>query len=448
MVTRRSVTGLSFLAATGAIGLFAGYAVATTSPAEYGETWRNVRAAYATTDEAWALVTSGIRGFNRGGNHALDVARGWAGHGVQWAAAFHSQAMASGETPDGDGGGAVATSRSSEQPPAAAPTGPETDDEHAATDSLDAVAHQLVAASTQVDALATIVAALEERATADPNASKTLRVPAHSLDAWCRALSGRLHSVSVADCAALGIAPGTGRSVRGWPIPVGVVHPGQTPAGRILLIGGTHGDELTSVSLVFDWLRRLHADGADYLWHVIPVLNPDGLLATPAQRVNANGVDLNRNLPTQGWAQASQDYWQSVAQDPRRYPGPAAASEPETRWLAAKIAAFDPDFIVSVHAPLGVLDHDGAVSPPPMLGHLPQQRLGVFPGSLGNFASSYLGIPVLTVELTSSSFMPGDERLAAMWTDMRTWLAGYASAVTQHASGSASPAAVAAVPGK
>jgi murein tripeptide amidase MpaA len=30
----------------------------------------------------------------------------------------------------------------------------------------------------------------------------------------------------------------------------------------------------------------------------VPVLNPDGMLAAKPRRVNANGVDLNRNFPT------------------------------------------------------------------------------------------------------------------------------------------------------
>lgn len=37
-------------------------------------------------------------------------------------------------------------------------------------------------------------------------------------------------------------------------------------------------------------------------WRFIPVLNPDGLLAPKPTRVNAGGVDLNRNFPTPGWA--------------------------------------------------------------------------------------------------------------------------------------------------
>ena len=54
----------------------------------------------------------------------------------------------------------------------------------------------------------------------------------------------------------------------------------QTPAARVLVVGGIHGDELTSVSIVFRWIELLKqpASGAGaYEWRVIPVLNPDGL---------------------------------------------------------------------------------------------------------------------------------------------------------------------------
>ncbi|MGP8154830.1 MAG: M14 family zinc carboxypeptidase [Smithella sp.] len=31
---------------------------------------------------------------------------------------------------------------------------------------------------------------------------------------------------------------------------------------------------------------------------IAPLLNSDGFLSTPSTRVNANGVDINRNFPT------------------------------------------------------------------------------------------------------------------------------------------------------
>jgi hypothetical protein len=50
------------------------------------------------------------------------------------------------------------------------------------------------------------------------------------------------------------------------------------------------------------WIQHANETPSNALWRFIPVLNPDGLLAKPARRMNANGVDLNRNFPTPQWA--------------------------------------------------------------------------------------------------------------------------------------------------
>ena len=81
------------------------------------------------------------------------------------------------------------------------------------------------------------------------------------------------------------------------------------------------------MSIVFRWLEQLKrepGEAARYQWRVIPVLNPDGLLAKPPTRVNARGVDLNRNFPTENWSLRASHYWSvSTRRDPRRFPGKA-----------------------------------------------------------------------------------------------------------------------------
>ena len=93
-------------------------------------------------------------------------------------------------------------------------------------------------------------------------------------------------------------------------------------------------------------------------------------------------------------------YWQKATKkDPRRFPGHAAASESETRCLIKHIAEFKPDFVVSIHTPLRVLDFDGPKVKPPIYNYLPWKRLGNFPGSLGRLLWVEKNIPVLTTEL-------------------------------------------------
>ncbi|MES2562521.1 MAG: hypothetical protein V4637_07305 [Pseudomonadota bacterium] len=81
--------------------------------------------------------------------------------------------------------------------------------------------------------------------------------------------------------------------------------------------------------------------------------------------------------------------------------------------------------IISVHAPHSVLDFDGPPSkmkPPSRFGQLRQHRLGVYPGSLGNFGGLKEGIPVVTLELPHALNMPSEVELAHVWRDMQDWL--------------------------
>lgn len=252
------------------------------------------------------------------------------------------------------------------------------------------------------------------------------RAAPDGVEALCRQLSRRLASVDPADCLPRPWAQVEARSRAGRPLlrmdygPVA----GRRPRARVLVVGGIHGDELTSVSIVFRWMRVLdrHHSGL-FHWRMVPVLNPDGLLRRPARRMNARGVDLNRNFPTPDWRRAARRYWvERTRRNPRRYPGPAPLSEPESRWLAALIHRFRPDAIVAVHAPHGILDYDGPPEPPNRLGHLHKHLLGTYPGSLGNYAGLQLGIPVLTLELASAGRMPSPHRQRWLWRDMVRWL--------------------------
>ncbi len=204
------------------------------------------------------------------------------------------------------------------------------------------------------------------------------------------------------------------------------------PRFRVLLLGGIHGDELAAVTLAFDWIARSRAAQAlpkgptptlaDVAWRFVPLLNPDGLLHSPSTRVNAHGVDLNRNFPTTDWAREAKPYWVSrTRSDPRRFPGNQPLSEPESRWLLKQIDLFHPDLIVSVHAPYGLLDFDGPPPVPHRLGSLQLDPVGVYPGSLGNYGSLVKRVPVMTLELKNARQVPPRE-LQAMWSDLQRWI--------------------------
>lgn len=159
-----------------------------------------------------------------------------------------------------------------------------------------------------------------------------------------------------------------------------------------------HGDETTAGVVAREWMIRLNKIDPRNTWRVIPIANPDGLKAHT--RYNANGVDLNRNFPSDKWENDAIAYWKKNAHsDKRRYPGPSAASEIETKCLIGQFEEFKPDFIISIHTPLGVLDLDGPKIKPPNFKPLPWQSLGNFPGSLGRYMWKDRNVPVLTIEL-------------------------------------------------
>ncbi|MCY4643487.1 MAG: succinylglutamate desuccinylase/aspartoacylase family protein [Bacteriovoracales bacterium] len=167
---------------------------------------------------------------------------------------------------------------------------------------------------------------------------------------------------------------------------------------RILVLALIHGDEFPSGSVARAWMERLEELDPRNSWRVIPVANPDGLVLKT--RTNANRVDINRNFPTENWDQLALKMWKERYKSTwRKYPGPAPASEVETRCLMAHIKDFSSDFIISIHTPLGHLDFDGPKMKYPNFNLLPWRRFGHFPGSLGRYMWKDHGIPVLTVEL-------------------------------------------------
>ncbi len=241
----------------------------------------------------------------------------------------------------------------------------------------------------------------------------------------CALISSKLASISEQECLARGLVPTGHYSVEKTPILFKEYPPleQREPFGRVLMLSGVHGDEYASVSIAFKWLRTLDKyHSGMFHWHVAPLVNPDGLLRAKSQRMNANGVDLNRNLPTPGWEDESVKYWEKTGYNPRRYPGPTPGSEPETRWLVEKIDEFAPDIIVTVHAPYGIVDYDGPQRPPKRLGGLRLHQLGTFPGSLGRYAGIYKNIPVVTIELGSSGRMPSRKEISSIWMDLVRWM--------------------------
>ncbi len=123
-----------------------------------------------------------------------------------------------------------------------------------------------------------------------------------------------------------------------------------------LIIGGVHGDEPEGVYLVesfIKWAKEVSLKGHNLKpWIAIPCLNPDGL--SKNERVNGNGVDLNRNFPSKDWS--------TEHKQPRYYPGESPASEIETQCVIELIEKYKPHMIIHCHSwkPLVVYTGDQA----------------------------------------------------------------------------------------
>jgi len=186
-----------------------------------------------------------------------------------------------------------------------------------------------------------------------------------------------------------------GKSVKGRPIKIAKLGEGSI---TIFLLGVIHGNEPAGKKLLECLLGSLMQKPKKYSGKrllIMPVANPDGLARN--RRVNANGVDLNRNFPTKDWTPKRRR---------RKYtPGPFMGSEPETKVLVKIIEEEKPDLIVSVHQPLRCINYDG---PAEKIARklvrsfrLPLKRdIGYnTPGSLGTYSGVERGIPTITIEL-------------------------------------------------
>ncbi len=155
-----------------------------------------------------------------------------------------------------------------------------------------------------------------------------------------------------------GPAPGVigysveGRSIDYYSFGQGEVH--------YLVIAGIHGGyEGNTVALANQLLVYLNSHpgavpGGDTLY-MIPDMNPDAVARgrNADARVNANGVDLNRNFPTPNWVP---DWDHSHCWNERPTTGGVApGSEPETRAVMKFIFTHHIEALISYHsASLGV----------------------------------------------------------------------------------------------
>ena len=197
-------------------------------------------------------------------------------------------------------------------------------------------------------------------------------------------------------------------------------------ANTTLILCGVHGDEITPVKFCWDLMRELKSNHSfsNKMVVVAPLVTPDSFFKPRPTRTNGAGVDVNRNFPTADWKAHAHKKWRdSYRKDKRKYPGPHAASEQETIFQMNLIKRYKPNKVVTVHAPLTLLDYDGpslraeeGKSAKDLLEQMSKKSSGykvsnypIFPGSLGNWAGKENHIPTYTLELPNSNPLETDK---------------------------------------
>jgi len=204
-----------------------------------------------------------------------------------------------------------------------------------------------------------------------------------------------------------------GYSVEGRPLEA--YRFGNGPLGRMIVAGIHGGYEWNTIALADELLAHLaeHPEivPADVTLHILRSLNPDGEARSRGVhgRVNANGVDLNRNWQVHwqaAWPQAGCWKYTPITG------GSGPASEKETRALMNFIVAANVEALISYHsaalgifagglpsdaASLSLADAAAAVSDYP---YPPLDTGCQYTGQLIDWAS-YNDIAALDIELTN-----------------------------------------------
>ncbi len=223
-----------------------------------------------------------------------------------------------------------------------------------------------------------------------------------------------------------------GTSVQGRPITA--YQFGSNPASNmVLFIGAMHGAEQNAGNLLKQWIPNIDANpgkipsGRTIV--VIPIINPDGYAAD--NRLNAQGIDLNRNFPATGWTEQVTEPFSGG--NITNAGGPYPLSAPESQALATYYETYKPRLTLTFHSRGGIVEANDAGDSIPLGAEyarlayyqaIPTYQIGNFfdystTGAFEDWANDRFNLPVLVVELESATNDEYTRNLPALWAMVR-----------------------------
>jgi murein peptide amidase A len=217
-----------------------------------------------------------------------------------------------------------------------------------------------------------------------------------------------------------------GNSVQGRPI---TGYKFGSGSSMVLYIGAMEGNEQNSSKLLAQWIPDVDANPNKIPSYrtivIIPTINPDGYAADT--RLNADGIDLNRNFPANNWQEQVTEplgngAWTNDG-------GPNPLSEPESQALANYFLANRPRLTLTEHSHGGIVEANDAADSI-ALGQqyaeladykaIPTYEIGNFfdyttTGAFEDWVNDKIGLPVLEVELESATNDEYSRNLPALW---------------------------------
>lgn len=216
-----------------------------------------------------------------------------------------------------------------------------------------------------------------------------------------------------------------GYSVKGRPI---TAYQFGTGSQHIVYMGAMHGGEQGTKRLMDEWFNELNNNPDRIPSHrsivIIPAVSPDGYASN--SRLNANGIDLNRNFASGDWKQQVTLPGSSAKTNAG---GPNPMSEPETKAVANYISRIRPRLVITYHSKASIVEaNESGDSAAIATDYANRARYRAVPrsqtgnsfthdttGAMEDWMRDRLGLPCVVVELSTHTATDFARNKNALW---------------------------------